>query len=250
MIRLPAAADPGLTPALHPHPDRPTRLSGWLSGLVLASLACATSAQAASIQVTVLDRDGKPLPDAVVVVTPPAGAALRGAKPPLPLQASINQEKMQFVPAVTIVGLGAKVRFLNSDPWDHHVRLTLPGLPPAASASATDGVALRLEGKSDGKPAKFADVVMDKPGALGANIMGCFIHGSMSGHIYVAESPWTVKTGPDGVAQIDNLPEGNATVQVWHGLLTVAPKPQAATLGAVPGKSTVHLDVLPRRRRT
>lgn len=220
--------------------------TAWLASALLAAVV---NAQAASLQVTVLDRDGKPLPDAVVVVTPRATPGSAPKTPP-PLQATINQEKMQFLPAVTVVGQGARVRFVNNDAWDHHVRLTAPGLTSFGTAAAPEGVALRLEGKSDGKPAKFADVLMDKPGALGANVLGCFIHGSMSGYVYVADSPWTVKTGADGVAQLDDLPDGAASFQVWHGLLTVAPKPQTTTLGATPGKTTVQLDVLPRRRRS
>lgn len=231
--------------------NQPSRLSRFFTTAgVLASAFIALSAlnaQAASLQVTVLDKEGKPLPDAVVVVTPVARAA---AKAPPPMQATINQEKMQFVPAVTVVGLGARVRFVNNDAWDHHVRLSPPGLSASGTPGAGDGVALRLEGKSDGKPAKFADVLVDKPGALGANVLGCFIHGSMSGHVYVAESPWTVKTGPDGTVSLDDLPDGAATVQVWHALLTVAPKLQATTLGAAPGKLSTQLDVLPRRRRS
>ncbi len=231
--------------------NQPSRLSRFFTTagvLVSAFIAfSALNAQAASLQVTVLDKEGKPLPDAVVVVTPVARAA---AKAPPPMQATINQEKMQFVPAVTVVGLGARVRFVNNDAWDHHVRLSPPGLNATGTPGAGDGVALRLEGKSDGKPAKFADVLVDKPGALGANVLGCFIHGSMSGHVYVAESPWTVKTGPDGTVSLDDLPDGAATVQVWHALLTVAPKLQATTLGAAPGKLSTQLDVLPRRRRS
>jgi plastocyanin len=226
------------------HAAKGLRQAAWM---VCALLACTMSAQAASLQVTVLDKEGKPLPDAVVVVVPSAKGV---AKTPPPMQATINQEKMQFIPAVTVVSPGARVRFANNDAWDHHVRLSPPGLTAAAAPGASDGVALRLEGKSDGKPAKFADVVLDKPGAVGANVLGCFIHGSMSGHVYVAESPWTAKTGADGTVALDDLPDGAATVQVWHALLTVAPKPQSTTLGAAPGKLSTQLDVLPRRRRS
>ena len=210
--------------------------------------ALCAPASAGNMVVSVIDKDGKPVPEAVVVVIPVNKAVL--PKTALSAQATINQEKMQFVPAVTVVGLGARVRFVNNDAWDHHVRLSPPGLSATGTPGAGDGVALRLEGKSDGKPAKFADVLVDKPGALGANVLGCFIHGSMSGHVYVAESPWTVKTGADGTVSLDDLPDGAATVQVWHALLTVAPKLQATTLGAVPGKLSTQLDVLPRRRRS
>ena len=52
---------------------------------------------AGNVQIQVLDRDGKPVPEAVVVVYPgnPTGA------PPTLLQANptVEQEKMRFVPA-------------------------------------------------------------------------------------------------------------------------------------------------------
>jgi len=215
----------------------------------LALSTLAASVQAGSLQVTVLDKEGKPTPDAVVIVVP----ATKGtAKNPPPLQATINQEKMQFSPAVTVVSPGAKLRFVNNDPWDHHVRMSVPGLP---AAGASDGIALRLEGKSEGKPAKSVEVALDKPGGtsgagpIGATLLGCYIHGSMSGHVYVADSPWTLKTGADGVATLEDVPEGAATVKVWHSAQVVGMNPQTVSVGATPGKMTVQLDVVPRRRR-
>ena len=184
-----------------------------LAGGMLASLA-----QAGSMEVLVLDRDNKPLPDAVVIVLPSAPGANPKA---LPMTAVVNQEKMQFVPRVTVVGLGAKVQFTNSDAWDHHVRLTTPGSLVSATPSNTDGLSLRLEGKSEGKPPSSTVLTLDKPGPTGAVLLGCFIHGSISGHVYVAESPWTVKTGAHGIAKIDNVPDGSSTVKVWQALQLV-----------------------------
>jgi plastocyanin len=217
------------------------------------ALAAAASVHAGSLVVTVLDKDGKPTPDAVVIVMPTVKAA---AKNPPPMMAVINQEKMQFIPAVTVVSPGAKIRFTNSDAWDHHVRMAAPGLSlptdPATTSTVntTNGFALRLEGKTEGKPAKSVEVTLDKPGAMGASLLGCFIHGSMSGSVYVADSPWTVKTGADGTATLEDLPEGAATVKVWHSAQVVDLKPQTLTLGATPGKLTLQLDVVPRRRRS
>jgi plastocyanin len=210
------------------------------SGLMLAGVA-----QAGTLEVLVLDKDGKPLPDAVVIVSPSVPGA---AKKPLPLIATVNQEKMQFVPAVTVVGVGAKVRFTNNDPWDHHVRMTVPNAAATASP-ANDGLSLRLEGKSEGKPASSVVLALDKPGATGAVLLGCFIHGSMSGHVYVAESPWTVKTEANGIAVITDVPEGAAKVAVWHALQLVEKDPHALVVGATPAKLTFQLDVVPRQRR-
>ena len=54
------------------------------------------------------------------------------------------------------------------------------------------------------------------PDPTGAALLGCFIHSRMQGTIYVADSPWTVKTGADGVAVLDDVPEG---VALLHRLL-------------------------------
>ena len=226
---------------------QPPSLVG-LAPVVMAFLAV-TSAHAGSLQVSVIDRDGKPAPDAIVILIP----ATKGvSKNPPPMQALINQEKMQFIPAMTVVSAGAKVRFANNDAWDHHVRMSSVGLAPPISAEGVtkeNGFALRLEGKSEGKPARFTEVTLDRPGAIGANLLGCFIHGSMSGHVWVADSPWTVKTDAFGVATMEDVPEGAATIKVWHSAQLVDLKPQTVTLGAAPAKVTVQLEVVPRRRR-
>ena len=204
------------------------------------------TAQAAILTVTVLDRDGKPVPDAVVVVTP----SVRGTpKNRPPLSATIVQEKMQFIPAVTVVSVGATVRFTNNDAWTHHVRMSLPGSAPGAVSAPAEGNALMLTGKQEGKPASSSELVMDRVGATGAALLGCFIHGSMHGHIYVADSAWTLKTGDSGVVTLDDLPEGPAVLKVWHAAQILDKAPQSITVGATPGVATFQLDVVPRRRR-
>lgn len=213
----------------------------WRALALVCTLATCVHAQvqAAGLHVTVLDKDGKPTPDAVVTVWPAAGGV---AKNPPPLRAVISQEKMQFIPAVTVVSPGAVVRFVNGDPWDHHVRLT-------SSAAVADVSGLRLEGRTEGKPAKPMEVTLNQSGATGATLLGCFIHGSMSGHVFVAESPWAVKTGADGVAILDDVPEGAATVRVWHAVQLKEPTPQKVYVNGATGQLSFQLDVVPRRRR-
>jgi plastocyanin len=219
----------------------------WCQVLGVAIALGLGAVHAATLQVTVLDRDGKPAYDTVVIVVPAAGGV---AKNPPPLLATVNQEKMQFVPAVTVVSPGAKVRFSNSDAWDHHVRLSEPVMTAGVAAGrAPEAFSLRLAGKLEGKPATGAEVTLDKPGEYGAALLSCLIHGSMSGHIYVTDSPWTVKTDADGIATFNDLPDGAATVKVWHGSQLLSKPLLPVTLSATPTRTSVHLDVAMRRRR-
>lgn len=166
-------------------------------------------------------------------------------KKPLATQLTIYQEKMRFVPAVSVVAVGARAQFVNHDPWEHHVRASAAGVAQF-NASAGEGFELRLDGKAEGKPAKTAEATFTKAGAV---LLGCHIHGSMRGHVYVSESPWAALTNADGVAQLEQLPEGPAQIKVWHADQLVDLAPQAYTVTAAPGKVTLQLSVVPRRRR-
>jgi plastocyanin len=219
-------------------------------GLMLGSMSLA---HAGSLTVSVVDRDGKPTADAVVILQP-EGKGL--PKNLLPTSATIAQEKMQFIPAVSVVPLGSKVRFVNNDPWDHHIRASAAGAAQfsantsSATSTAAKGFDLRLEGKSDGKPAKFSELTMDKVGAQNAVLLGCFLHGSMRGHVYVSDSPWAAKTGADGNAVFDDVPDGKVQVKVWQADQLVDLPVQNSTVSASPAKMTVQLPVTPRRRRS
>jgi plastocyanin len=210
---------------------------------LIASGSISTWATAGNLSILVLDKEGRPAPDAVVVIVP----ANKNATPknPLPTQVTIYQEKMRFVPAVSVVAVGAKAQFVNNDPWEHHVRGSAAGVAQF-NAAAGEGFELRLDGKPEGKPAKTADATFTKAGAV---LLGCHIHGSMRGHVYVSESPWAVLTGADGVAQIEQLPDGAAQIRVWHADQLIDIAPQAHTVTASAGKLTLQLSVVPRRRR-
>ena len=174
-------------------------LAGWA---MLAQLG-----QAASLKVTVLDADGVGVEDAVVSVTPASGNAQNvAASAPL----IIKQEKNQFVPKVTLATPGSKLRFLNSDPWDHHIHAS------TGNQFGVDYVTLfqaRQNAAVEGKGSIPYDVTVDKAGVV---LLGCHLHSSMTGYVYVAASPWTIKTGADGVAVLDDLPPGEAKLTLWQ----------------------------------
>lgn len=209
----------------------------WLIAAALLPMA----AHAATVQVTVLARDGKPLADAVVVIEPTAGA-----KPttPAPKATVITQEKMQFVPSTSVVPVGSKVTFTNLDSWEHHVRGTPAGLA-SLNAGASTGFELRLDGKAEGKDPASADVTLSKAGAVQ---LGCHLHGSMRGFIFVADSPWTVQTDANGVATLQGVPEGAAKVRVVHADQLIEPPVVAVNITPVSALS-LPTQVQPRRRR-
>lgn len=211
--------------------------------LWIAALAFPAWAGASGLSVLVLDKEGQPAADAVVVIVPSGKPA---APPrPLPMDITITQDRMRFVPAISIAGVGARALFVNNDPWEHHVRASAAGVAQF-NAAAGEGFELRLEGKAEGRPAKTAAATLSKTGAV---LLGCHIHASMRGHVFVSDSPWTLLTGADGVAPFDGLPAGPAQVRVWHADQLIDLPPQVYTVTATPGKLMVQLGVVPRRRR-
>jgi len=208
----------------------------------ITTLAC--GAMAGPLQVLVLDKEGKPVRDAVVVVYPDG----QGAQPvPLARNAIIEQEKMRFVPALTVVPAGATVRFTNLDRWDHHVR-GAPGGLAAITEPALGGnnFEMRLPGKIEGRPASYTERVFDQPGAI---LLGCHLHGSMRGHVFVTDSAWTLQTGADGLAEFPQVPGGPARLRVWHAEQILDLPQQILSIGAASLRQTVQLSVVPRTRR-
>ena len=200
------------------------------------------AAEAGTLNVVVVDKEGKPVPDAVVALVPSRPATPKVA---LPDHVTISQEKMRFAPAVSLVALGAKGTFVNNDPWEHHVRASAAGIKSFYDGGA-GGFELRLDGKPEGKPAKSAVASFDRAGPV---LLGCHLHASMKGHVYVSDTPWAALTGDDGHANFDAVPEGPVFVRVWQADQLIDLPARQMTLGAAPASATVQLTVVPRRRR-
>lgn len=224
----------------------------------LALALGAACAQAGSVQLTVTSADGKPAADVVVLLrrsvpatpTPPAQPVL------------ITQENSRFVPFLTVVAQGSTVRFTNKDAYDHHVRSTPSG--PLGSIAAAQAIELRLDadpiaaarsGGTDPYPSgaqrkpsgmTSADMKLTAAGPIG---LGCHIHGSMRGQLYVADTPWFAKTDARGVAVIDNVPDGAAQLTLWHPDQLQDQTAIAVQVGAAPLQASTQLNFTPRRRR-
>lgn len=180
----------------------------------LAWLACwlAPGAWAATVQVTVQDDAGKPLPDAIVFLESREARALAR-----PVEgAEIAQKAKQFTPAVLVITAGTAVTFPNQDTVRHHVY--------SFSPSKTFELKLYI-----GAPAN--PVVFDRPGIA---VLGCNIHDQMAAWVVVVETPYYGRSNAAGIVALPQVPAGSYRLRVWHaGLAVGAPAAdRALTVGA------------------
>jgi plastocyanin len=160
---------------------------------VATSAFYATAAFAAPVTIDVRGPDGKPIAGAVVAVEAPgvASAQPRGTY-------SVEQRNIQFEPHVLIVPVGASVGFPNRDKVRHHVY----------SFSKPKKFDLKLYGREEARTVTF-----DRPGVVA---LGCNIHDSMSGFVFVANTPFAAQTNAAGRAALQGVPAGAVTVRIWH----------------------------------
>jgi len=187
---------------------------------VLAAPLAATAASALSV--TVLGADGKPVEGAVVIAEPVNGTA----HPAVNARTVMDQRNLMFVPDVLVVQTGTAVDFPNSDQVRHQVY----------SFSSAKPFQLALyAGRA------HAPVVFDHAGLV---TLGCNIHDSMVGYIWVTDSPWFGRTGTNGTLQLRELATGDYTVRIWHSRLSeTGPQLQARVHAeeGTPATVTFHL---------
>ncbi|WP_280152623.1 plastocyanin [Piscinibacter sp. XHJ-5] len=225
--------------------------------LLLASGLAAGAAHAGQMNVSVTDKDGKPTPDVVVLIDTASKVAPRPAAAPV----VIAQESLKFAPFLTIVPVGSTLRFVNKDGYDHHVRSTPSG--PLGSMPAVKSFELRLDAAEGAAPTVVddykvtpyrkksgttsVDVKVDQPGPIG---LGCHIHSSMRGQVYVSATPFFAKTDANGIATIDGVPDGAIELNLWHPDQLQEQATQRLQMGAAPVNASAQLNFTPRRRRS
>lgn len=134
---------------------------------------------------------------------------------PAPKPAVMDQHNLAFVPRVLVVGVGTSVEFPNNDSVSHQVY----------SFSAAKRFRLPLY-KGEAHP----PVIFDQPGLV---VLGCNIHDSMVGYIYVTDAPYFGTTEPAGGLQFKDAPVGDYRIVVWSPF--IADVPPSLT-------RTVHID--------
>jgi hypothetical protein len=179
---------------------------------------------AADLAVQVTDGDGRPVPDAVITLTPDGGAA----GTPLPRRAEVDQRNETFIPYVQIVPRGGEVVFRNSDLTRHHVY----------SFSPVRAFEFVLAPGEQSDPVRFE--------RTGVVALGCNIHDRMVAYLYVTDMPWAALTDTDGRAVLSGLPEASYTMHAWHPRARPGrPEPtQPVTVAAGANRATVSLALL------
>jgi hypothetical protein len=174
-----------------------------LVGAVIAFVTPVTSPAATLTGRIVEEMKGTPVADAVVYVQVPAHSG-PGLPPGLPAfrtprPAVMDQVDVQFRPRVLVVGVGATVRFPNSDDLHHSIY----------SFSRTKKFDLGLFKRQGGS------ITFDKPGEVK---IYCNIHPEMGALILVTPHALVGTTDPQGQFRIAHLPPGRHVLRAVHVL--------------------------------
>jgi plastocyanin len=168
----------------------------WLWAIALVGTVCAGPTQAATLRgrVTLVEKGGKPAPDASDAVVWVEGPSERAR----PTGATITMKSKAFEPHVSVVAVGASVEFPNQDSIFHNV----------FSVSGENRFDLDLY-----KKPKSATKVFEHPGLVR---IYCNIHPQMSGFVIVRDNPYWARVAADGGYTIADVPAGTWVVKAWH----------------------------------
>ncbi len=158
----------------------------------LAALSQAVIARAESITLKIVDQQQQAVSSAVIEVlsSPESFGQVDSIN-------VIDQIDKMFVPEQIVIQQGQSVDFPNSDNIRHHVY----------SFSEAKTFELRLYADKPEKPIQF-----EKPGVV---VVGCNIHDSMIGYIYIAQHQTVVSSSDQGHAKFSSTVQ-NPRISVWH----------------------------------
>ena len=149
----------------------------------------------AETTIKVVDQFDQPLADAVVSFVL-KGEQARGAMSSTPYL--MDQVNKAFLPHVLVVPKGAKVSFPNSDDIRHHVY----------SFSEAKTFELKLYHGLPKAPLDFSE-----PGIM---VLGCKIHDSMVGYIYVYDDKPAIRISALGLVTMPYAKEQFEAITIWH----------------------------------
>lgn len=169
--------------------------------LVIMSLFGTVAMAQESYSFVFTDEQGVPLED---VIIEPVGKGQQAAQPNTEV-AVIDQVNKRFKPGQIVITEGQSVDFPNSDNIRHHVY----------SFSKAKSFELKLYADTPEHPINFAD--------HGIVVLGCNIHDTMIGYIFISTSSETVTSDEMGHAVL-NSTEALQEVNVWHKHQAIGPE--------------------------
>jgi plastocyanin len=176
---------------------------------------------AGNVEVRVLDKNNKPIANVAVHLNNQSLVSQLRFQD----MAIMDQINQQFSPHILVVQKSTQVRFPNSDSIKHHVY----------SFSPAKVFQLQLYKGLNADPLLFSKT--------GIVELGCNVHDSMLGYIYVVDTPYFGKTDASGSFSIE-VPDADYQVQLWHPQIQDEMDSLLKTL-AVKGTSNVSFTLKP-----
>jgi plastocyanin len=193
---------------------------------LVAVVIGAQSATGATLAITVLQENGKPLPGAVVTVHALEGAA----KPGAPIHAVMDQINEAFSPDLLVIPVGSTVSFPNSDAVSHEVYSFSPVHP----------FELPLY---HGKP--YPPQHFDKAGVV---TLGCNIHDFMIAYIVVTDAAFYGRADAQGAWSAADVPAGRYRIEIWHPRLSASMPPAREVVVSDADRASISIRLQQRLR--
>jgi plastocyanin len=145
---------------------------------------------------------------------------LQGTFPqtPVPRQPVVLDERgCVYAPRVFGMRVGQTLQIRNDDPLLHNVHSSSDHDNNINVGQATSGIVSEFRPKTE-------EVMLN---------FGCDVHRWMKAYVGVVSHPYFAVSGDGGTFEIDNVPPGTQTVQVWHevyGMLTKTVRVQGGAI--------------------
>ena len=194
------------------------------------TVAFSYAAFAQDVTLNVVDQHGQPLKNVVIELASEADDKSSQQLPVL----IMDQVDKQFSPTLLIAQQGQQVNFPNSDNIRHHVYSFSPAKP----------FQLKLYSGQPESPITFEN--------QGVVVLGCNIHDSMVGYIYVARSSHVYQSDEQGNVQLSGLTLP-VQLSLWHSLQQNAleeKQPLALTVNSPRSLQVIMQTTEPKPRNT
>ena len=135
---------------------------------------------------------------------------LKGSFPQTPVPSKpvvLDQRGCVYAPRVVGMRVGQTLQIRNDDPMLHNVHSVSDYANTINVGQATAGIVSEFRPKSEEIMLRFR----------------CDVHRWMTAYVGVVSHPYFAVSGDGGTFEIDNVPLGTQTIQVWHetyGMLT------------------------------